>query len=165
MVPITPIGGAGEPARSIPPSATELVPATGGAGQPNAPTTLAAPSVAIQSTQTTVSAMMSRVDTFMTQVGGDLRDNDLLKLIIGLLILELLLGRGSESNRAQQERLGLLSQLAAGSESSSLFLLESSTTVMQVDYASSVMTGTAGPSLASMTGPADASGQRLDLSV
>ena len=138
--------------------------ASGQAAATGSSQTLSSQTMSISSSTTHIAQASARVDAFLADLGGDLRNNELLKMIIGLLILELLLGRDGESAPGNGSEFGALNQLAQTSESSRTLLIQSSTSVYQADYYATELAGARSVQSSAGTQSDNHSGGQLDLS-
>ncbi len=111
------------------------------------PTTASAPAEAAgAATSTTMVSSVSatsvyaQVDAMLAAVGGSVQDNQLLRMIIGLLILQVLMGAdGGSQESAAGALLGMLGQ-AGTDRHGSVASLQSATNVIQIQQQSTVLT-------------------------
>ena len=104
------------------------------------------------------------MDEFLNALGADLQGNELLRMIIGLLILQLLLGADGESGGRADDRLGALAQLMSSGQSSRMLLIQSSTSVVQFDYAATELSVASGMQSSAGAQPDGDPGEQIDLS-
>lgn len=98
-----------------------------------------APSVSMVSSVNTT-AIYSHVDTMLAAVGGGVQDNQLLRMIIGLLILQVLMGvDGGNQQTGAGALLGMLG-LAGADRQTQAATLHSATNVVQIEQQSTLLT-------------------------
>ncbi|MCP4592081.1 MAG: hypothetical protein GY842_15210 [bacterium] len=170
MQPIQPVGGQSSHAASQGSAIESLNSGAVGASQSlqtGSSATVSTQTVALNTSMTHIAQVSSRVDTFLEGLGGNMQNSDLLKMIIGLLILELLLGEGGEDGkggRGSEDRLSAMAQLSSSSQSARTLLIESSTSSYE-----SITQTTTGLSASSSVQSSEAAqsgsaGQQIDLS-
>ena len=167
MEPIGPIGGAADritpaqlsPARTVPGGL-----ASSGAAASASSATISSQTMSIQSSQTSITQVSSQVDTFLNALGADLQNNELLRMVIGLLILQLLLGMDGEGGGRGGNESGALARLSSSSQSSRMLLVQSSTSVVQFDYAATELSVASGMQSSAGAQPDGDPGEQIDLS-
>ena|GEM_PF-4037307 len=167
MEPIGPIGGAADritPAQVPAGRGTAGELASADAAVLGSSATVSSQTMSIHSTQTSITQVSSQVDAFLNALGADLQGNELLRMIIGLLILQLLLGTDGESGGRADDRLGALAQLTSRGQSSHMLLVQSSTSVVQFDYAATELSVASGMQSSAGAQPDGDSGEQIDLS-
>ena len=164
MQSVGPVGnslGSMVPATFVPARQASASQAAGGSG---ASGVLSAGGVSAQSTLSQITQVNSQVDAFLGSVGINLQNNQMVRMIIALLILELLMGQDGQGGKQQSGSASALSQLSTAGDSSRLFMFHSTTSVYRSEYhASELSGGLAVQSSASTAGDGAASG-RLDMS-
>ena len=120
--------------------------------------------VSITSSSTSISMVYSQVDMMLGNVGIDLQDNQVLRMIIALMILEALLAQ--DGGNQQAGGVGLLAGIGQQSSSMASFLsIQSETNVVQIQQQSSALSsGQAIQSIGLGAGESDTNGSRLDTS-
>ena len=155
--------GAVYPAQSL---SSDAVAGVSGAGAPQIQQVglQAGQATSISAVSNTTSMVYSRVDAMLSNVGMNLQDNQMLRMIIALLVLQALLGQEG-TNQSQGGGLGLLAGAGGRAESTSALLsLQSQTNVVQIQHQSSTMlTSQAIQSIGLESGQNQDGGERLDL--
>lgn len=126
--------------------------------------TMSSQTTSIHSSMTHVTQVSSRVDSLLSDLGIDLQSNQLLRMIIGLMILELLLGKDGEAAPGNGGEFDMLSRLDGNSQSSRTLMIQSSTSTYSADYYSSELTGARAVQSSAGTHPDGQSGNQIDLS-
>jgi len=161
-----PIGSIGAGAGQLNPAQTTGSKQTSSSGQAavmGSSATMSSQTLSIHSSMTHIAQVSSRVDSFLGSLGADLQNNELLRMIIGLLILELLLGDKGDSGSKAAETLGALANFSTGRQTSQMLLMESSQSSIQVDYAAVEATSTSATQSTSETHTQDQQGGNIDL--
>ena len=126
-------------------SGTQHTPVTQPAQANPAPTAATTPASGSASSVSMVSsvnttAIYAQVDQMLAAVGGGVQDNQLLRMIIGLLILQVLMGAdGGNQQTGAGALLGMLGLAGAGREAQ-VATLHSATNVVQVEQQSTLLT-------------------------
>lgn len=120
--------------------------------------------MSITSTSTSISMVHSQVDTMLGNVGIDLENNQVLRMIIALMILQALLAQ--DGGNQQAGGVGLLAGTGQRSGSMAGFLsIQSETNVVQLQQQSTALSSTQGiQSIGLGAGEGNANGSRLDTS-
>ena len=107
----------------------------------------------------------TQVDAMLSAIGGDVQNNQMLRMIIGLLILQALLANdGGNQQAGASAMLDLLGQNGANRQAT-LLSLHSATNAVQIEQQSTVvMTGQAPLAPTAAEGDPDGSGRNIDLS-
>jgi hypothetical protein len=155
--------GAVYPAQSL---SSDAVGATAAASEPLIQQVglLSGQASSITAVSNSTSMVYSRVDNMLSNVGLNLQDNQMLRMIIALMILQAMLSQ--EGTDQQGGGVGLLSGVGGRSDSTSAFLaIQSQTNIVQVQHQSAAMlTSQAIQSLGLEGGQGQDNGARLDLS-
>lgn len=121
-----------------------------------------ASAMSITSSSTSISMVYSQVDMMLGNVGIDLEDNQVLRMIIALMILEALLAQ--DGGNQQAGGVGLLAGTGQRSSSMAGFLsIQSETNIVQIQQQSTALSSTqAFQSIGLGAGEGNANGSRLD---
>ena len=137
MGPVQPVGTSISGTQQTPvtnqvtPSPTTATASVGAAGATTSTTT-------VSSVRAT--SVYAQVDAMLAAVGGSVQNNELLRMIIGLLILQVLMGAdGGGQESAAGALLGMLAQADAGRQGG-VASLHSATNVVQIQQQSTVLT-------------------------
>ncbi|MFQ5489350.1 MAG: hypothetical protein ACE5GE_01400 [Phycisphaerae bacterium] len=120
--------------------------------------------VASMSSSTSITMVNTQVDAMLESLGGGLQDNQMLKMVIALMILQAMLAKDGGSQQAAID--GLMNVLGAvGSRGSQAISIQSATNVVQIQQQSNVlMTSQAALAPEAAQGdPTDSSGENLDM--
>lgn len=161
MGPIQPVGTNITGTAQTP--ATNATPAS---PAPTAATTKAADSATSVSLVSSVNttAIYSQVDTMLAAVGGGVQDNQLLRMIIGLLILQVLMGGDGGSQQAGAGALLSMLGLAGADRQAQVATLHSATNLVQIEQQSATLvTSQAVLSPTATEGDPDNPGSHVDL--
>lgn len=120
--------------------------------------------MSITSSSTSISMVYSQVDVMLGNVGIDLEDNQVLRMIIALMILEALLAQ--DGGNQQAGGVGLLAGIGQRSSSMAGFLsIQSETNIVQMQQQSTALSSTqAIQSIGLGAGEDNTNGSRLDTS-
>ncbi len=154
MNPVQPIGGYAASPQPVQGTAASPVSAAGGSVA-----TLSAVSNSVS-----VSMIHTQVDAMLESIGGGVQDNQMLRMIIGLLILQALLAEDGGNQQPPIDRLvGLLGSV--GGARSQALSLHSATNVVQIQQQSTVlMTSQAAVAPTGTEGDPAGSGNQVDIS-
>ena len=134
------------------------------AGTSQATATQASTAMEVSSTLN-VTMVYSQVDAMLSNVGGGTQDNQLLRMVIALMIMQALLAEDGGSQQSGANALMDLLGLSGGSGQSGMIGLHSATNVIQIQQQSTVlMTGQAAIAPTATEGDPDRSGDNIDLS-
>ncbi len=112
-----------------------------------------------------VTMVYSQVDAMLSNVGGGIQDNQLLRMVIALMIMQALLAEDGGNQQSGANALMDLLGLSGGSGQSGLIGLHSATNVIQIQQQSTVlMTGQAATAPTATEGDPNSSGANIDLS-
>lgn len=126
--------------------------------------TASSQTVSMQSSMTQITQVHSQVDGFLNSLGVNLENNPLLRMIIGLLILELLLGKDGQAAPGNGGEFGALTQLNQLNESNRMMMIQSSASVFRADYYATELTGAQSVQSSAGSHPDHHPGGQLDLS-
>ena len=128
-------------------------------------TAAAATSTAVVSSSLNVTMIHTHVDAMLAAIGGEAQNNQLLRMMIALLILQALLGNdGGNQQAGASALLDLLGQTGANRHSE-MVSLHSATNVVQIEQQSEVVMTSQAPLAPTATeGDPDNSGREIDLS-
>ncbi len=141
--------------------------ASAGAGRPGAtsagqtPAQVDGSSLTITATTTNVSVVHSQVDSLLNSVGLDLSDNQVLRMIIAMLIMEALLAQ--DGGNQQAGGIGLFAGLDQRSEASYLSIQSETSSIQIQQQSSSLATPQAIQSLGLPGGQTEPGGSQLDM--
>lgn len=154
MNPIQPVGGQVQP--QAPTQASQAAPA-------GATLATASSNMTSMSSTTSVTMINTQVDTMLASLGGGLQDNQLLKMVIALMILQALLATDGGSQQAAID--GLLNVLGAvAGRGSQAVSLQTATNVFQIQQQSTIlMTGQAALAPDAAQGDPNEPGENLDM--
>jgi hypothetical protein len=118
-----------------------------------------------------VTMVQSQVNSMMSSIGGGLENNQMLKMVIGLMIMQALLsgkGGGGGGGEQQQMAAGMLLGMLEGAGSnvqSQMFSMQSATNTVQIQNSSTVLeTSQAALAPTATEGDPDQAGCNIDLS-
>ncbi|HUU85429.1 MAG TPA: hypothetical protein VM243_18170 [Phycisphaerae bacterium] len=133
------------------------------AGAVSAGATNTATSVATISS-TSATSIYSQVDTMLAAVGGGVQDNQLLRMIIGLLILQVLMGVDGGNQQAGGAAMLDSLGLAGGNRDAGVAGLRSATNIVQIEQQSAtLLTSQAVLAPTATDGDPDNPGSQVDL--
>jgi len=109
-----------------------------------------------------VTMVYSRVDSLMSSVGLDLQNNQLLRMILALMIMQALLGQ--EDGNQQVRGADILSAgLGRTLSSVSVLSMQSETNVVQIQHQSSTLSTAQAVQSLGTAAPDGSQGQRMDM--
>ncbi|MCP4247938.1 MAG: hypothetical protein GY778_12895 [bacterium] len=112
-----------------------------------------------------VTMVYSQVDAMMSNIGGGIQDNKLLRMMIALMIMQALLAEDGGNQQAGANALMDLLGHSGGSQQSGMVGIRSATNVVQIQQQSAVlMTDQAATAPTATEGDPDSSGNNVDLS-
>jgi hypothetical protein len=125
--------------------------------------------MSIQSSNATM--VQSQVNSMLSSIGGGLENNQMLKMIIGLMIMQALLGGkgggGGGGDEQQQMAAGMLLGMLEGAGSnvqSQVFSMHSATNTVQIQNSSTVLeTSQAALTPTATEGDPEQAGSNIDL--
>jgi hypothetical protein len=105
----------------------------------------------------------THVEAMLQGIGGGLQDNQMLRMVIALLILQALLAKDGGSQQSAIE--GLINLIGMGGQRTQSVSMHSATNVVQIQQQSTVlMTGQAAVGATGAEGDPNASGEQIDVS-
>ena len=146
------------------PNPTGAVPTQGVQAAPVSAPGTSATAVSAVSSSLSISMVHTQVDTMLQAIGGGVQDNQLLRMVIALMILQALLAKDGGSQQAAID--GLLDVLRTGAgQRTTAVSMHSATNVVQIQQQSTVlMTGQAALAPTHAEGDPNGPGGRMDLS-
>jgi len=161
MSPVYPVGsGAG--GVNAPPAPWDVQAAP--AGQAPAASAAEGAATSAVSTSTSISVVSTQVDAMLASIGGGVENNQFLRVLLALLIMQALLGGDGLQKSSASAVMDLLGQ-AGGNRQASLLTLHSATNIIQIEHASTILTTSQAATTPTATeGDPDRTGGQIDLS-
>lgn len=152
------------PVQPVGPSPTGAVPTQGVQAAPVSVPGTSATAVSAVSSSLSISMVHTEVDAMLQAIGGGVQDNQLLRMVIALMILQALLAQDGGSQQAAID--GLLDVLRTGTgQRTAAMSMHSATNMVQIQQQSTVlMTGQAALATTGAEGDPSGPGERMDLS-
>ncbi len=163
MESIAPIGSTADPKMLTPTMSTGQASSSVSLTDKTASTSVTTQTTTLQSSFTHVSQASSCVEAFLNVLSSGSQDNELLRMIIELLVLELLLGKNGEAGQSRGKGADALTSLSNSSRSSYMLTAQYSTSASQAEYHTTEMTAAKAVLSSASTQPDGNPGGQIDL--